>query len=332
MSHVMRRVRRGRSSAAVAAAATGIAISLAGAAAAADPEGAVVIETAQLIVTGTNHADRITLRVPAADTSVLEVDFGDDGTAEHTVKRTDFSQIQVNGLAGDDIVRIDYGAEVQPFTIVDTGNGDDTALGGSGAELFRTGNGDDVVDGNRGADTALLGNGADEFIWDPGDGSDVIEGGRGEDTMVFNGAGAAEKFVATANGSRLRFTRDLGNIVMDTDDVERVALAALGGADTVTVGELGGTDVRRVDIDLGAQLGGTGGDGAVDAVTVIGTAGDDFIRVSGSDGDVRIEGLKATVTISDAEPADQLTVDTLAGNDNVDSSGLTPGTITFSIL
>ncbi len=331
MSHATRRVRQGLGAAAVAAAAAGIAVSSAGAAAA-SPEGTVVIDTAQLIVTGTDHADRITLRVPAADTSVLQVDFGDDGTVEHTVNRADFGQIQVNSLAGDDVVRIDYGAEVQPFTIVDTGAGDDTAFGGSGAELFRTGDGDDVVDGNRGADTALLGDGADAFSWDPGDGSDVIEGGRGKDTMVFNGSGGAEKFAATANGPRLRFTRDVGNIVMDTDDVERVALSALGGADTVTVGDLSGTDVRRVDIDLGAQLGGTGGDGAVDAVTVQGTAGRDVVRVSGSDGDVRIQGLKAKVTISNAEPADQLTVDTLAGNDDVDAGRLTPGTITFSVL
>jgi hypothetical protein len=51
-----------------------------------------------------------------------------------------------------------------------------------------------------------------------------------------------------------------------------------------------GTDVRRVDIDLGGQLDGTGGDGALDAVTVQGTAGNDFVRVSGSDSDVRIQG------------------------------------------
>src|SRR6266536_2985210 len=159
-----------------------------------------------------------------------------------------------------------------------------------------------------------------------------LRAGCSQDTMVFNGSGGAEKFAATANGPRLRFTRDVGNIVMDTDDVERVALSALGGADTVTVGDLSGTDVRRVDIDLGAQLGGTGGDGAVDAVTVQGTAGRDVVRVSGSDGDVRIQGLKAKVTISNAEPADQLTVDTLAGNDDVDAGRLTPGTITFSVL
>jgi hypothetical protein len=330
MSHVTRRFRLGLSAAAIAAVSTGIAVSLTGPAAAA-PAGSVVIDTAQLIVTGTNYADNITLSVPATDTSVLEVDLG-DGTAKHSVKRTDFGQIQVNSLGGNDVVRIDYGAEVQPFTTIDTGNGNDTAFGGSGNELFRMGAGNDSVDGNRGTDTALLGAGNDSFTWDPGDGSDVIEGDRGQDTLVFNGAAAAEKFVASANGPRLRFTRDLGNIVMDTDDVERVNLNALGGADTVTVGDLRGTDVQKVAVDLGAQLNASGGDAAVDAVTVTGTAGKDHLRVSGSNGAVRVSGLRTDVTLSDAEPTDQLTVNTLAGKDKVATGNLAPGTITLSIL
>ena len=330
MSSTTRRIRRSLSAAAAAALSAGIAVSLAGPASA-TPSGSVAIDTGQLIVTGTNHADRITLTVPAADTSVLDVDFG-DGTATRTVKRSDFGQIQVTSRGGDDTVRIDYGAEVQPFTIIDTGDGNDTVFGGSGNELIRTGAGNDVVDGNRGTDTALLGDGNDKFIWDPGDGSDVIEGGRGQDTMVFNGAAGAEKFVASANGPRLRFTRDLGNIVMDTDDVERVALNALGGADTVTVGDLRGTDVQRVAVDLGAQLNTRGGDSAVDAVTVTGTAGRDHIQVSGSAGTVRVSGLRADVRLKNAEPTDHLTVDTLAGRDTVATGGLARGTITLSIL
>ena len=52
--------------------------------------------------------------------------------------------------------------------------------------------------------------------------------------MVFNGSNVAEKIDLSANGSRLRFSRDVGNITMDTDGVEQVDLNALGGADTVT--------------------------------------------------------------------------------------------------
>jgi hypothetical protein len=59
------------------------------------------------------------------------------------------------------------------------------------------------------------------FVWDPGDGSDTIEGQDGTDTMLFKGADAAERVALFANGSRLRFLRDPGNVAMDTAGVER---------------------------------------------------------------------------------------------------------------
>ena len=106
-----------------------------------------------------------------------------------------------------------------------------TARGRPGAETLLGGDGNDSIDGNQGNDLALMGAGDDTFVWDPGDGSDVVEGQDGADTMRFNGANAAEKFDLSANGSRLRFFRDIGNITMDTAGVERVDFNALGGAD-----------------------------------------------------------------------------------------------------
>ena len=63
--------------------------------------------------------------------------------------------------------------------------------------------------------------------------------------MLFNGANVAEKIDLSANGDRLRFTRDVANITMDTDGVEQVDVIALGGADKVTVHDLAGTDVTK---------------------------------------------------------------------------------------
>ena len=71
--------------------------------------------------------------------------------------------------------------------------------------------------------------------------------------MLFNGANISEKFDLSANGTRLRFTRDIGTITMDTAGVETVDVKALGGADTITVNDLAGTDVNRVNADLGAR-------------------------------------------------------------------------------
>ena len=73
--------------------------------------------------------------------------------------------------------------------------------------------------------------------------------------MLFNGANVTEKIDLSANGSRLRLFRDVANITMDTNGVEQVDLNALGGADTVTVNDLTGTDVDKVNVDLGAAGG-----------------------------------------------------------------------------
>jgi len=96
----------------------------------------------------------------------------------------------------------------------------------------------------------LMGAGDDTFVWNPGDGSDTVEGGDGTDKMLFNGANIAEKFDVSANGSRVRFTRDVGNVVMDLNGIENFELRALGGADQVTVNDLTGTDLTRFDVDM----------------------------------------------------------------------------------
>ena len=69
---------------------------------------------------------------------------------------------------------------------------------------------------------------------------------------MFNGANIDENIDISANGSRVRLFRDVGNVTMDLDGVENIQLNALGGADTITVNDLTGTDVKQVAIDLSA--------------------------------------------------------------------------------
>ena len=146
--------------------------------------------------------------------------------------------------------------------------------------------------------------------------------------MRFNGAAAAEQINLSANGSHLKFTRDVANITMDTVGVEQVDFNALGGADVVTVNDLTGTDVTGVNVDLAGTLGGAAGDGQADRIIVNGTAGNDAIDVSGDAGGVKVSGLAATTKILHPEAAnDDVEVNTLAGADTVTSVGLAPGTI-----
>jgi Ca2+-binding RTX toxin-like protein len=183
--------------------------------------------------------------------------------------------------------------------------------------------GDDLVNGGTGNDVALMGAGNDTFVWNPGDGSDIVEGQGGNDTLQFNGANVSENMDLSANGSRLRLTRDVGNITMDVNGVEHVNVVARGGADTITVNDLTGTAVTDVNLDLSGTPGSGTGDGQADTVIVNGTNGDDVIAVAGSSGQADVLGLASSVHIVGAEAAnDRLIVNAGSGDDVVTASGL----------
>ena len=183
-------------------------------------------------------------------------------------------------------------------TTIDGGDGNDGIAGGKGVETLRGGDGNDSIDGNGGDDVGNLGAGDDTFVWDPGDGSDTVEGQDGTDTMLFNGSNGDEIFAASANGGRVLFTRNLGNIVMDLNDVESIDLNALGGADTLTVNDLSGTDVTELNVSLAGTIGGAAGDGAADTVIANGTNGDDVVDVVGAGSSASVIGLAAQVNIT----------------------------------
>ena len=215
---------------------------------------------------------------------------------------------------------------------VDGGAGDDTILGSNGADVLLGGDGNDFIDGQQGNDTAFLGAGDDTFQWDPGDGSDTVEGQDGTDTMLFNGSAGDEIFAASANGGRVLFTRNLGNIVMDLDDVEAIDLNALGGVDTLTVNDLSGTDVAEVNVSLAGTIGGAAGDGAADTVIANGTNGDDVVDVVGAGTSVSVLGLAAAVNITQSEGAnDSLVINTLGGDDAITATTLPAGVIKLTI-
>ena len=121
-----------------------------------------------------------------------------------------------------------------------------TINGGLGEDIIIGSEGGDLINGGDGNDTALMGGGDDTFVWNPGDDNDTLEGQDGTDTMLFNGANIAEKIDISANNGRVLFTRDIANVVMDLNDVERIDFNALGGADRIVVNDLSGTDVTEV--------------------------------------------------------------------------------------
>ena len=276
-------------------------------------EGGADTDTAE--VNGGNGAETFTITANGARVRFDRVDPApfsiDIGTTEALV-------LHANG--GDDVITAGNGLAALIKLTLDGGAGNDTITGGDGADVLLGGDGNDTVTGGRGDDTALLGAGDDTFVWNPGDGSDTVEGQAGIDTMDFRGANIAENINISANGERVLFTRDVANITMDLNDVEKIAFKALGGADKVTINDLSGTDVSEVNIDLGGA--GGVGDGQLDQVTVNGTQHSDTISVLTFDDTVFINGIHAAVQVLHAESADQIIIKGGDGADTIIAQGL----------
>jgi hypothetical protein len=206
------------------------------------------------------------------------------------------------------------------------GAASDSLLGGPGDDVLEGGADFDDVAGRGGDDRAYLGADFDRFTWNPGDGSDVVDGGPSRDSISFNGADtAAETVSLSADGRRLRITRDVDSTVTDLGSIEEVNTVPRGGADTLRIGDLSRTPVELVHANMAA--GGSTGDGALDTVEVTGTPRADSIAVSGAGGAVDVAGLSALVELTLLDPTDRLALHTGGGNDSVDTTGLPPGIV-----
>src|SRR5262249_32352114 len=155
-----------------------------------------------VIVNGTAGADSI--RVSSDRSGTIKVS-GLAATVRITGAEAANDNLTVRGLAGADTINAAALAAALINLTLDGGADNDLLIGSAG---------NDMIIGGTGTDTALMGAGDDTFVWNPGDGSDTVEGQGGRDTLQFNGANIAENMELSANGTRLRFTRDIGNIVM----------------------------------------------------------------------------------------------------------------------
>ncbi|HEX2364162.1 MAG TPA: calcium-binding protein, partial [Bradyrhizobium sp.] len=220
-------------------------------------------------------------------------------------------RLVINGLGGRDVIDVtNLAADGIQLTM----------NGGLGNDVFLGSQGDDLINGGDGNDVAFMAAGDDTFVWNPGDDNDIVEGQAGFDTMLFNGANISENVDISANGGRVRFTRDVANITMDLNDVEHVQFNALGGADNITVNDLTGTNVSEIDLDLG------GNDNAADTVTLNATNGNDVITVSqDANGVITVTGLAEEVKITGASTGDRLVINGLGGDDVITTSGLNGG-------
>ena len=256
-------------------------------------------------VNGTNDPDDIQI---TANGSAVDVN-GTPPTVQIDHSEAANDKLTVNGLGGADTITAGPGLAALIQLVIN---------GGTEVDVLTGGDGNDRIAGQQQNDSMFGGAGNDTLVWNPGDANDLVEGQAGNDTMEFNGGSGGDAFEASAVGGRLRFTRNVGNIVMDVDDTERLDLRPLGGQDATVVNDLTGTDVTKVDIDLAAVLGGGTGDGVPDTITVNGTDDPDNVAVAANGGVVDVTGLFTAVGITHSEVADDLlAINTLGGDDDV---------------
>jgi Ca2+-binding RTX toxin-like protein len=284
-------------------------------------EGGAGVDTAE--VNGGNGAEVFTITANGT-----RVRFDRVGPAPFSLDIGTTENLVLNANGGDDTITAGNGLSALIHLTLDGGAGNDTITGGDGNDTLIGGDGNDVITGGRGNDTVSLGTGDDLFVWNPGDGSDVVEGGAGFDTLQFNGSNANENITISANGSRATLFRDVGNVTMDLNGIERIQLVAQGGADTIVVNDLTGTDVKQVAIDLASPPGSGLGDGQADTVILAGAASGDQVLVAGAGTSIGVDGLPVQVTIDGVESAnDSLVINTLDGDDTINASGLPAGQV-----
>ena len=255
---------------------------------------------------GSPFADRIALRLSRTDPNQLQVDVGDDGSADDTFDLSTFGAIDVEAGNGNDTVRIDTAngafTTTEP-TPVDGGNGDDTLIGGSGNECSSA-----VAATTSSTATAAptRRSSAGRRHLHLGSGRRLRRRRRRAASTPWSstGPGGNEIMAATANGGRVSFTRNLGGIVMDLNDVEAIDVNALGGTDSVTVNDLDrdGSTARQRRPRRGARRLDRRRRGRHGHRST-GTDGDDTIAATANGGAVDVSGLAASVRIAHADPA-----------------------------
>jgi Ca2+-binding RTX toxin-like protein len=209
----------------------------------------------------------------------------------------------------------------------------DTIKGAAGNDTIDAGNGNDLVIGGLGLDTIQLGDGNDRFQWSQPDASDVIEGGTGFDTGMDIGIAANQSIEVNFTGGTLRLFDwiGIGGPFVTLNDVERLEITPLGGADTVRVQNTNGSDLQQVAIDLASTVGGKVADTKSDYVWLAGGLGVDEIAATMTGSKITVTGLPVAVTVDHVGKTDVLAIDGGFGADTIDASKLPIGKLAVEL-
>ena len=182
------------------------------------------LDTLKLAGDGASDTLRLDLSGPR---NVLVVDVGADGTIDFTFDKTTFTAVSLTAGGGDDEVeprqRRRQRQDRSPSTAAPATT---RSRGGAGVRDADRRRGNDFVDGNQGADVALLRRRQRPLQLGSGRRQrHRRRRGPAPTRCDFNGANIGELFDVSANGGRVRFTRNIAAIVMDLDDIEQLDAA-----------------------------------------------------------------------------------------------------------
>lgn len=193
------------------------------------------------------------------------------------------------------------------------GAGLDFLVGAAGDDVLYGGAGTDYLTGGPGADNSHGGDGSDVIRWLEGDSGDVIEGGAGESDRVAIQAADGDDVIQMVSSAVSRVTvrwSGASPFALNMASVEDVSLNTGGGTDSVDVGDLTDTELRKLMVVAGA--------GPSEQVTIAGGDSADRLEVSSpSAGVARIHGLPYTPLILELTAADRLVLDGRGGADTV---------------
>ncbi|TWW12268.1 hypothetical protein E3A20_02360, partial [Planctomyces bekefii] len=269
----------------------------------------------------------------------IEGDFG--GGNDTLILMEGFSvPVTAHGGTGNDML-----ASLGTRAVVFYGDdGNDTLIGGNGADELFGGAGDDYLEGGLGVDSLDAGIGNDLVYGTIASlAGDTILGGSGTDSLEVHGTASADAFTVSADSGRLKIVRGTSG-TMYASGFEDVVVTPEEGPDSVTlVGDLRDAGILSISVNLME-----GDERSPDTVTGSLLNSADNLRISaGQESPVLSKqygfnpehGVDFTVStstllwsegnttfISDSDPSDRTTINTLGGNDNVVIQSVVMGT------
>jgi Ca2+-binding RTX toxin-like protein len=232
-----------------------------------------------------------------------------------TIARADGDRVAIDSGAGDDSINV----SAVPTKII----GQFDLFGGAG---------NDTVRGSFAADNLAGGDNNDLLLWNHGDGSDKVNGGADFDTLRVTGAAGDEQFLLGSIGGQTQLVHGPDGATLTLQSIERVQLAALGGADVVFVQNLEGTGIGDVAIDLAATVGGKTADTKSDGVALSGTTGGDTIFLSMLGSKIIVNGLAAAVSVDHVGKTDILTINGGGGTDLISANAIAAGKVALQLI